>query len=277
MAPGPSRDELACRRSTAEQLNTAEAKLPPTSALQLPRGIACCLFDLDGVLTSTARLHAKAWKATFDRFLATSTVGGGRREPFDAAVDYREYVDGRPRLDGVRSFLQSRDISIPEGNVDDPPGTATVLGLANAKNSILLDLIERDGVETYPGSIRFVRAALAAGMSTAVVSASANTKAVLAKAHIADLFGVVIDGTVATERGLRGKPRPDTYLAAARELGATPRQAAVFEDALAGIDAGRAGGFGCVIGVDRDDKAAELSAHGADLVVADLSELTLGR
>jgi beta-phosphoglucomutase family hydrolase len=245
--------------------------------LRLPAGIVCCLFDLDGVLTSTARLHAKAWKSTFDRFLSSPAAGvGARRDPFSIAVDYREYVDGRQREDGVRSFLRSRNISIPEGNRDDPPGAATVFGLANAKNSLLLDIIRTDGVETYPGSIRFVRAAREAGLSTAVVSASANTKAVLAKAKISALFAVVIDGNVAAERGLRGKPQPDTYLAAARDLGTDPSQAAVFEDALAGIDAGRAGGFGWVIGVDRDDRAKELSAHGADLVVADLSELVVG-
>jgi beta-phosphoglucomutase family hydrolase len=256
----------------------AEASAMPQRVVQLPAGITCCLFDLDGVLTSTARQHAKAWKSTFDRFLASSDAGdGGRRDPFDIAVDYREYVDGRQREDGVRSFLESRSISIPEGSRDDPPGAATVFGLANAKNSSLLDMIRKDGVDTYPGSIQFVRAAREAGLSTAVVSASANTKAVLAKAKISDLFAVVIDGNVAAQRGLRGKPQPDTYLAAARDLGADPSHAAVFEDALAGIDAGRAGGFGCVIGVNRDDGEAELFAHGADLVVADLSELAVGR
>jgi beta-phosphoglucomutase family hydrolase len=249
------------------------AKVPGSS--RLPAEITCCLFDLDGVLTSTARLHAKAWTSTFDRFLVASADGGGRRDPFEAA-DYRHFVDGRQREDGVRSFLQSRDISIPEGNRDDPPGAATVFGLANAKNSLVLDIIRRDGVETYPGSIRFVRAARDAGMTTAVVSASANTKAVLSKAGIADLFAVVIDGNVAAQRGLRGKPEPDTYLAAASDLGTEPSRAAVFEDSLAGIDAGRAGGFGCVVGVNRDDSAAELSAHGADLVVSDLGELAVG-
>jgi beta-phosphoglucomutase family hydrolase len=240
---------------------------------RLPAGIVSCLFDLDGVLTSTARLHAKAWKATFDRFLSSGEAGGGRRDPFDIAVDYRLYVDGREREDGVRTFLQSRNISIPEGARDDPPGAATVFGLANAKNSLLLDIIKKDGVETYPGSIRFVRAARNAGLSTAVVSASANAKAVLAMAGISDLFGVIIDGNVAARRGLHGKPQPDTYLAAAADLGTEPEAAAVFEDALAGIDAGRAGGFGCVVGVNRDGSADEFAAHRADLVVSDLAEL----
>jgi beta-phosphoglucomutase family hydrolase len=244
---------------------------------RLPAGIVSCLFDLDGVLTSTARLHAKAWKATFDRFLSSGEAAGtGRHDPFDISVDYRRYVDGRQREDGVRTFLQSRNISIPEGARDDPPGAATVFGLANAKNSMLLDIIKKDGVETYPGSIRFVRAARDAGLSTAVVSASANAKAVLAMAGISDLFTVIIDGNVAARRGLRGKPQPDTYLAAAADLGTEPAAAAVFEDALAGIDAGRAGGFGCVVGVNRDGGAEEFVAHRADLVVSDLAELLEG-
>jgi beta-phosphoglucomutase family hydrolase len=248
------------------------------SRLQLPSEIMCCLFDLDGVLTSTARQHAKAWKVTFDRFLSSPASGTtGRRDPFDIATDYREYVDGRQREDGVRSFLSSRDISIPEGDRDDPPGAGTVFGLANAKNSLLLEIIEREGVETYPGSIRFVRAVREAGLSTAVVSASANTKAVLATAKITEMFAVIIDGNVTAARGLRGKPAPDTYLAAAHDLGVEPSHAAVFEDALAGVEAGHAGGFGCVVGVDRDGNADELRAHGADLVVRDLSELAVGR
>ena len=243
----------------------------------VPVGIVSCLFDLDGVLTSTARLHAKAWKSTFDRFLSSPAAGGsGLQDPFDIAVDYRRYVDGRPREDGVRSFLQSRNISIPEGERDDPPGAATVFGLANAKNSLLLDIIKKDGVQTYPGSIRFVQAARDAGLSTAVVSASANAKAVLSMAKISDLFTVIMDGNDAARRGLRGKPQPDTYLAAAADLGVEPGEAAVFEDALAGIDAGRAGGFGWVVGVNRDGGARELSAHGADLVVRDLAELVTG-
>jgi beta-phosphoglucomutase family hydrolase len=246
------------------------------ATLQLPAGITACLFDLDGVLTSTARLHAKAWKATFDRFLASPGAGtSGGRQPFDIALDYRQYVDGRQREDGVRSFLGSREISIPEGSRDDPPGAATIFGLANEKNSLLLDIIKRDGVETYPGSIRFVHAVLDAGLRAAVVSASANTKAVLAKAKITDLFSVIIDGIVAEQRGLRGKPEPDTYLAAAHDLAIEPSKAAVFEDALAGVDAGRAGRFGCVVGVNRNDDADELTAHGADLVVGDLSELAV--
>jgi beta-phosphoglucomutase family hydrolase len=244
--------------------------------LQLPSEIVCCLFDLDGVLTSTARQHAKAWKSTFDEFLS-GPDGGGRRDPFDIGTDYRDYVDGRAREDGVRSFLASRGISIPEGAEDDPPGAATVYGLANKKNALLLDIIKRDGVETYPGSIQFVRGVREAGLLTAVVSASANTRSVLATAKITDLFAVIIDGNVAKERGLRSKPEPDTYLAAAHDLGVEPNHAAVFEDALAGVEAGRAGGFGCVVGVNRDDDADELAAHGADLVVRDLAELAVGR
>jgi len=230
-------------------MSELDSKLEATSqragAIGLPEQITSCLFDLDGVLTSTARLHARAWKSTFDRFLASDVAGeSGRHGPFDANLDYRDYLDGRIREDGVRAFLRSREISIPEGNRDDPPGATTVFGLGNAKNMLLLELMRKDGIETFQGSIDFVRAARAAGLGTAVVSASANAISVLNQARIFDLFTVIIDGNIAAERSLRGKPQPDTFLAAAKDLKVKPGNAAVFEDALSGVEAGHAGEFG---------------------------------
>jgi HAD superfamily hydrolase (TIGR01509 family) len=193
--------------------------------------------------------------------------------PFDARVDYDEYVDGKPRYDGVRSFLASRGIELPEGDPADPPDAETVAGLGNRKNQLVLALIHRDGVEAYEGSVRYVHAARDAGLRRAVVSASANCQDVLAAAGIEDLFEVRIDGVVAQQEHLAGKPAPDTFLAAARALEMEAQQAAVFEDALAGVEAGRAGAFGLVVGVDRVGHADALRAHGADVVVSDLSEL----
>jgi HAD superfamily hydrolase (TIGR01509 family) len=193
--------------------------------------------------------------------------------PFDAASDYHRFVDGRPRYDGVRTFLASRGIELPEGTRDDPAAAATISGLGNRKNELVLELIERGGVSTYDGSVAYVRAARDAGLRRAVVSASENTPAVLAAAGIGELFEVRVDGVVARERRLSGKPAPDTFLAAAAELGVAPAEAAVFEDALAGVAAGRAGDFGYVVGVDRVGQAAALREHGADVVVSDLAEL----
>jgi beta-phosphoglucomutase family hydrolase len=235
--------------------------------LGLPAGVTACLFDLDGVLTRTATIHAAAWKETFDRFLRARS-----QSPFTQR-DYDLYVDGRERLDGTRSFLQSRDIDLPEGDPSDPPDAPTIHGLSNAKNQRVLELLRTEKVEVYPGSVRYVRACRDAGLRTAVVSASTNTAQVLESAGIAELFAARVDGIVARERRLPGKPAPDTYLAGAKALGATPEQAAVFEDALAGVQAGRAGGFALVVGVDRVGQAEELRAHGADIVVGDLSEL----
>lgn len=237
----------------------------------LPSGIRACLFDLDGVLTPTALVHAAAWKETFDDFLRH--LAGPEFQPFDATTDYDEYVDGRPRADGVRTFLASRGIELPEGDEDDPPDHDTVHGLGNRKNVIVLDKIHREGVQPYPGSVRFAEAVRAAGLRTAVVSSSANCRDVLVAAGIEQLIDVRIDGNVARERGLRGKPKPDTYLEAAADLGIGPGEAAVFEDALVGMDAGRAGRFGYVVGVDRTGQAEELRRHGADTVVADLGDL----
>ncbi|MFJ5218447.1 HAD family hydrolase [Streptomyces sp. NPDC088354] len=237
----------------------------------LPEGIRACLFDLDGVLTKTALVHAAAWKETFDDFLRRRD--GADFRPFDKVADYDEYVDGRPRADGVRTFLASRGIELPEGAPDDPPERDTVNGVGNRKNTILLEKIRTEGVEAYEGSVRYVHAVRAAGLRTAVVSSSANCRDVLVAVGIEDLFDVRIDGIVAAERKLPGKPHPDTFLEAARDLGVEAGAAVVYEDALAGMDAGRAGRFGYVVGVDRVGQADALREHGADIVVQDLAEL----
>jgi beta-phosphoglucomutase family hydrolase len=236
--------------------------------LGLPDVITACLFDLDGVLTKTAEVHARAWKQTFDAFLQTTG-----EKPFDLVQDYDEYVDGKPRLDGVRDFLASRGIELPEGSRDDPPATETIRGLANAKNELVLRLIREEGVEPYEGSVHYLHAARDAGLRRAVVSSSHNCHDVLLAAGIAELLEVRVDGVVAEERHLNGKPAPDTFLEAARILGVAPEHAAVFEDALAGVQAGRAGGFGYVVGVDRSGQRDALRAHGASVVVDDLAEL----
>jgi beta-phosphoglucomutase family hydrolase len=238
--------------------------------LGLPDSTQACLFDLDGVLTQTAKVHAAAWKQMFDAFLARRPEP---QAPFDAAQDYNRYVDGKPRADGVRDFLTSRGIELPEGAPDDPPDRETIAGLGNRKNELVLELIQRDGVEVYDGSARYLQAALDAGLRCAVVSSSANTRAVLTAVGLLDRFEAIVDGVVARERGLKGKPAPDTFLAGAHELGVDPGVAVVFEDALAGVAAGRAGGFGCVVGVDRVGQADALREHGATVVVADLAEL----
>jgi beta-phosphoglucomutase family hydrolase len=242
--------------------------------LGLPDGIEACLFDLDGVLTQTAKVHAAAWKQMFDEYLEDRARRTGEElAPFDAGHDYAEYVDGKPRYDGVRSFLAARGIELPEGDPGDPPSAETVQGLGNRKNELVLALLKRDGVEPYEGSVRYVHAVREAGLQTAVVSASANCKEVLEAAGIEDLFEVRIDGIVVEQRHLRGKPAPDTFLTAAKELGVEPAEAAVLEDALAGVEAGRAGNFGFVIGVDRTGQRDALLEHGADVVVSDLAEL----
>ncbi len=243
-------------------------------SLGLPDGIKACLFDLDGVLTQTAKVHAVAWKEMFDGFLRERAERDGEEfVAFDGRGDYDRYVDGKPRADGVRSFLQSRSIELEEGSADDPPEAETIAALGLRKNALVLKLIEERGVEPYEGSIRYVEAATKAGLALAVVSSSTNCRAVLAAAGIEDMFAEIIDGTVAEEQGLAGKPAPDTFLAGARAFGVEPAEAAVYEDALAGVEAGRAGNFGCVIGVDRVGQAEALAEHGADMVVADLDEL----
>lgn len=247
--------------------------------LGLPDHVTACLFDLDGVLTPTAKVHKAAWEETFNSYLRQrAELTGARFVPFDPGQDYYRYVDGRTRADGVRSFLASRDITLPEGNPDDPgdPTFAqpTVHSIGNAKNTILLERLRKVGVEAYPGSVAYLRAAAEAGLRRAVVSASANCREVVAAAGIADLLEVRVDGITARQENLPGKPAPDTFLAAAARLGVPPGQAAVFEDALAGVEAGRAGQFGYVVGVDRVGQSDALYAHGADTVVRDLQELT---
>jgi beta-phosphoglucomutase family hydrolase len=242
--------------------------------LALPDGITACLFDLDGVLTQTAKIHAAAWKQMFDEFLREWAERTGEPfRPFDRPTDYDEYVDGKPRLDGVRSFLESRGIELPMGSPSDPPDAETVHGLGTRKNELVLRLIREQGVDPYEGSVRFVEAARDARLRRAVVSASTNCRDVLAAAGIEHLFEVRIDGVVAEREGLAGKPAPDTFLAAARAFGVEPGSAAVFEDALAGVEAGRAGAFGWVVGVDRTGQAEALRRRGADVVVEDLAEL----
>ncbi len=242
--------------------------------LGLPDAVRACLFDLDGVLTQTAKVHAAAWKEMFDGYLRERAARTGKRfVAFDAIAEYDEYVDGKPRYEGVSSFLDSRGIVLPRGETSDPPSAETVDGLGNRKNEIVLRLIRDQGVQPYEGSVRYVHAARDAGLARAVVSSSTNCADVLAAAGIADLFEQRIDGVVAERDRLKGKPAPDTFLAGARALGVEPGQAAVFEDALAGVAAGRAGGFACVVGVDRAGQAGALRAHGADVVVADLAEL----
>ncbi|MEV6793330.1 beta-phosphoglucomutase family hydrolase [Streptomyces sp. NPDC051320] len=239
--------------------------------LGLPDGIRACLFDLDGVITKTAVVHAAAWKEMFDAFLRER--GGPDFRPFDPVTDYDEYVDGRPRADGVRTFLASRGISLPEGSPDDAPEENTVGGLGHRKNILVLEKIRTQGVDAYPGSLKYLEAVRAKGLRTAVVSSSTNCRDILKVVGAQSLFEVRIDGVVAAERKIPGKPRPDTFLEAARELGVAPAEAAVFEDALAGMDAGKAGHFGYVVGVDRVGQADALRAHGADRVVEDLAEL----
>ncbi len=239
----------------------------------LPDGVTACLFDMDGVVTKTALVHSAAWKEMFDDFLRQHAKDTGTEfVPFDSH-DYDTYVDGKPRLDGTRSFLESRDIKLPEGSPDDPAGKATINGLSNKKNELVLAVLARDGVQVYDDTITYIHAVRAGGLATAIVSSSANTKQVLDSAGIADLFDVRVDGQIASERGLRGKPAPDTFLAAAQELHVPASQAAVFEDAVAGVEAGHAGHFAFVVGVDRVGHADELRQHGADVAVQDVASL----
>jgi beta-phosphoglucomutase family hydrolase len=240
-------------------------------SLGLPPAVRLCLFDLDGVLTDTAAVHTVAWKSMFDAYLQERD--GTDFVPFDAARDYPRYVDGKPRADGVRSFLASRGIELPDGDPDDGPERETVHGIGRRKNDLVLGLIERDGVKVFPASVRYLEAVRAAGLRTAVVSSSANTRQVLEVTGLAPLLEFRMDALVAGERGLKGKPAPDTFLEAARELGGGPADAVVFEDALAGVESGAAGGFAYVVGVDRAGQADALRAAGADVVVRELDEL----
>ncbi len=239
--------------------------------VRLPETIRACLFDMDGVLTDTASVHAEAWKQMFDEYLRERL--GPDAEPFDVARDYGQYVDGKPREDGVRDFLASRGIELPEGTPDDSPEADTIYGVGKRKNVLVLKLIEERGVDVYEGSVRFVDAARAAGLKTAVVSSSANTKLILDSAGIADRFEARVDGVTLATENIKGKPAPDSFLRAAELLEVSPAEAAVFEDALAGVAAGHAGGFGVTVGVDRHGQPEALREHGADVVVSDLAEL----
>jgi alpha,alpha-trehalase len=232
------------------------------------------LFDLDGVLTDTARIHASCWQRAFDDFLREwSERSGERFRPFDVEADYLRYVDGKPRYDGVRDFLGSRGIELPQGTPEDAPGHDTVCAVGNRKNELVGEALASEPIDVYQGSLRLLRELRAAGIKTAVVSSSANCAAILRGAGIQDLFDTRMDGAIAAERGIAGKPAPDTFLAAARALGVEPARAVVVEDAISGVQAGRDGGFGLVIGVDRKGDAKSLWENGADIVVNDLADM----
>jgi alpha,alpha-trehalase len=232
------------------------------------------LFDLDGVVTQTARLHILAWKAVFDDFLSVLSARTGEpQHPFDPVADYRPYVDGKPRYQGVAGFLGSRGIALPWGHPDDPPERETVCGLGNRKDALYRRLMAERGVEVYPSSIQLIRSLRSRGFRTAVVTASRNGQAVLEAAGIADLFDARVDGLTLDELNLAGKPEPDSFLEAARRLGVPPVRAVVVEDAAAGVEAGARGGFGLVIGVDRTGRPEALRRAGADVVVSDLREV----
>lgn len=232
------------------------------------------LFDLDGVLTATARVHATCWKRMFDAFLRRRAEATGEPfRPFEIETDYRLYVDGKPRYEGVRSFLESRGIDLPFGDASDSPGDDTICALGNSKNILIAEVLATEGVDVYEGSVALVEQLLEQGIKTAVVSSSKNCAAVLDAGQIGDLFEVRVDGDVAARLGLAGKPAPDTFLAAAERLRVPPERAVVVEDAISGVQAGRAGRFGLVIGVARKGDAETLRQNGADIVVSDLGDL----
>jgi beta-phosphoglucomutase family hydrolase len=228
---------------------------------------AAFLFDLDGVLTPTADIHQQAWKTMFDEFLVP------RGQPPFTDDDYLRYVDGRPRFDGVRTFLASRHITLPEGDQGEPPGDGSVSALGNRKNEVFLEILRRDGIRPYPGSVRFLDHLAERGTKVAVVSSSRNAREVLDASGLTPRFEVVTDGLVAAEWDIAGKPAPDMFVNAAERLGVPAPDAVVVEDAVSGVEAGRAGGFGLVIGVDRGAGEDVLRSHGADVVVSDLAEL----
>jgi beta-phosphoglucomutase family hydrolase len=230
------------------------------------------LFDLDGVITATARIHASAWKQAFDEILK-KRAGGGSFKPFDKHSDYEDYVDGKPRYDGAQSFLESRHIDVVRGAPDDPPDKETVWGIANRKNKLFEEALKKERVDVFEGTVAWIRRLRQAGIKTAVVSSSSHCKAILNNAGISSLFDARMDGDIADRLKLEGKPAPDTYLKAAEILGVDAKRAVVVEDALAGVEAGRSGGFGLVIGVDRKHDADALREHGADIVVSDLQEM----
>jgi beta-phosphoglucomutase family hydrolase len=243
-------------------------------ALGLPEHVHACLFDLDGVLTDTASVHTKAWKAMFDTYLSDRAKRTGEKfVPFDPADDYRTYVDGKKREDGVRSFLNSRGIELPDGDPDDPGDAETIYGLGNRKNDMFQKVLRDDGVEVFEGSRRYLEAVSAAGLGIAVVSSSANTRDVLEITGLDRFVQQRVDGVTLRDEHIAGKPAPDSYLRGAQLLGVGPDAAAVFEDALSGVQAGRSGNFGYVVGVDRVGQAEDLRRNGADVVVTDLADL----
>ena len=230
------------------------------------------LFDLDGVITATARIHASAWKQAFDEILK-KRAGGESFRPFDKQSDYEDYVDGKPRYDGAQSFLESRHVDVPRGTPDDAPDKETVWGIANRKNKLFEEALKREHVDVFEGTVDWVRHLRRAGIKTAVVSSSSHCEAIVQNAGISNLFDARMDGDIAVRMKLEGKPAPDTYLKAAEMLGVDAKRAVVVEDALAGVEAGRSGGFGLVIGVDRKHDADALRENGADIVVSDLKEM----
>lgn len=242
--------------------------------LGLPETVHACLFDLDGVLTDTASVHNKAWTVMFDAYLKQRAERTGEPfVPFDPVEDYRRYVDGKKREDGVRSFLSSRGIELPEGGPDDPPDAETVYALSTRKNEAFHQTLHHDGVEVFDGSRRYLKAVADAGLGIAVVSSSANTRDILEITGLDHYIQQRVDGVTLREEHLAGKPAPDSFLRAAQLLQVEPTSAAVFEDALSGVAAGRAGNFGCVVGVDRVGQAEDLRRNGADVVVTDLADL----
>jgi beta-phosphoglucomutase family hydrolase len=269
---------LSCKEKSVRQSFSAatilEASMSPQASLFNPAKFDAVIFDLDGVLTQTAKLHARCWKQAFDEFLQQrADKSDATFKPFDLQDDYANYVDGKPRNDGVQSFLQSRNLDLPFGDPDDPPDKETICGLGNRKNKLFEEALKANGVEVYQGSVTWIRKLREAGIKTAVVSASKHCRMVLAAAGLTDLFEARVDGKVAEELNLKGKPAPDTYLKAAEMLNIQPGRTVVVEDALAGVQAGRQGGFGLVIGVDRKGDADELRKNGAGLVVKDLGEM----
>lgn len=235
------------------------------------------LFDLDGVITTTEKIHSACWKKTFDEFLRTwASKKGEDFVPFNETDDYLEHVDGKPRYEGVRSFLLARAIKLPEGNTNSPPGEQSVFGLGNRKNQLFTETLEKESPGIYPTSVALARHLKEAGLRLAVVSSSRNCRAVMEAAGIEDLFEVTVDGVTAAEKGLRGKPQPDTFIEAASALGIKPARSIVIEDAMAGVAAGASGEFGMVIGVARKQNEEELFSNGADMVVRDLGEFGFG-
>lgn len=249
-------------------LPTMPTPVVPLAQLLSEKNIKALILDMDGVITQTAKVHAAAWKRMFDDYLLQRGKQEGKvYEPLHIATDYRQYIDGMPRYDGVSNFLASRDIVLPEGTAADAPGAETVAGLGNLKNDYFQELVQQGGVEAYPDTVAFLQKRIAEGFRTGVISASRNCQVILAAANVEGLFEVRVDGVVAAEMGLRGKPAPDVFLEAAKQLGVSPQQSAIFEDAIAGVAAGKAAGFALVVGINRTNQAKELTENGADLVL----------